>query len=123
MKTQPLRIVFDEDTIRHYGGSGAGIHSDVEVAKAGGFPTILSWGTLTVMPFWELMARCAGPEGKRDISVRLTKPVCAGDEVTYAVTAFIPEPNGTTKLELTATTERFGVVATATATLGSSSVG
>jgi acyl dehydratase len=124
MDERTLCVVFDEGTIRHYGGSGAGLHSDAEIAKAQGFPTILSWGTLTVLPFWELMARCAtglDEGGRRDISVRLTKPVCAGDEVTYAVVSSTPGEGGTLKLEFSATTERFGTVATATATLGSSS--
>jgi acyl dehydratase len=123
MSEPTLKVVFDEDTIRHYGGSGAGLHSDAEIAKAQGFPAILSWGTLTVLPFWELMARCATAQGdgRCDISVRLTKPVCAGDEVTYAVVSSAPGEGGTIKLEFSATTERFGTVATATATLGSSS--
>jgi acyl dehydratase len=116
--TSELRVTFGADMIRDYGGAGAGLHSDAEAARAQGFPEIISWGTLTVMPFWELLER-VGHDTSRDaaLDVRLTKPVCAGDEVTYAVRATKARVGGGTFIEMDATTIRFGVVATAIATI------
>jgi acyl dehydratase len=118
MNDAELRATFDAPTIRDYGGSGAGLHSDAEAARAQGFPEIVSWGTLTVMPFWELLGRI-GHDVSRDVTldVRLTKPVCAGDEVTYAIRAANVGDGGSKRIEMEATTARFGVVATAVATL------
>lgn len=118
---EELRVTFDAETIRAYGGTGVGLHSDEEIAVSLGFPNLVSWGTLTVLPFWELMGRLAGPDWALDgsLNVRLAKPVCAGDEVIYSVQTAPQEADGRTAFELVATTERHSVVATAQATIGS----
>ena len=122
-----LRVTFDAEVIRAYGGSSGGFHSDEAVAESRGYPRLVSWGTLTVLPFWELIGRIAGcdwPIGCT-LSVRLLKPVCAGDEVVYTIRAHpaaSDEPTGRTSFELIAVTSRYGVVATAQATVGSPDV-
>ncbi len=122
-----LRVTFDAEAIRAYGGSSGGFHSDEAVAKARGYPGLVSWGTLTVVPFWELIGRIGGsnwPIGCT-LSVRLLKPVHAGDEVVYTIRAHpvaSDEPTGQASFELTAVTSRYGVVATAQATVGSPDV-
>ena len=121
MSAAELRVIFDEQTIRNYGGAGAGLHSDADTARAQGFPEIISWGTLTAMPFWELLRRVAGQEASQDVAldVRLTKPVCAGDEVTYTVRATKTGGDGRASIDMDATTARFGIVATAIASIPS----
>lgn len=118
--TSELRVVFDAETIRRYGGTGPGMHSDEEEAISRGFPGLVSWGTLTVLPFWQLMGRLAGPDWALGgtLDVRLTKPVCAGDEVTYTAKPAADDSDAVHAFELVATTERYGVVATAQAIVG-----
>ena len=113
-----LRIVFDEEAILAYGGIGAGVHSEIEAAAEAGFPGIISWGTATMLPFWEILERIAGVDWLIGGSalVRLTKPVCAGDEVRYSGQE-IPGPKGRRTMELVAETARHGVVATVHASI------
>lgn len=108
-----LRVVFNEEAILAYGGSGAGVHSEIEAANAAGFPCIISWGTATMLPFWEILERIAGEHWLigATASVRLKKPVCAGDEVRYSVLELAGQ-QGRRTIELTAETARHGIVAT-----------
>ena len=110
-----LMVRFDADHIRRYGGSGAGFHSEIEAAHAQGYPGLVSWGTLTLMPFWTLLARTPDDDfvGIK-IDVRLSKPVFAGDEVSYAVLGSEEHSEGE-RLLLEAKTARSGVVASGSA--------
>jgi hypothetical protein len=118
MAPHELRITFDEALIRRYGGRDAGLHSEKDEALAQGYPEIISWGTLTILPFWDLIEQVSG-EIRAGISlkVRLAKPVCAGDEVVYAVRSSSEAADGSTTLEANATTARYGIVAIATAVI------
>ena len=121
-----LNIAFTEDMILAYGGSGEHLHASASSAARLGFPALVSWGTLTVLPFTELLTRHAGPRWYvgGSLEVRLTKPVCAGDVVTYSLRATdsrSPLPDVWT-LDLTAVSSRSGLVATARATLKTTSV-
>jgi hypothetical protein len=113
----PLRVVFDAETIRLYGGAGAGFHSDLAAARASGFPDLLSWGTLTMQPFWTLLERFSGTHGLvgAAISLRLSQAVCAGDEVEYSG-CVVEQPDGHLRIKLKAESGR-GVVASAEGSL------
>lgn len=117
-----LRIEFTEEMILAYGGSGRHLHADRVVAAELGFPGLVSWGTLTILPFTALLARFAGPDWSTGgvLSTRLSKPVCAGDVVVYSgreIEESSSEDNVRT-FELTAVSARSVLVATAQATLG-----
>ncbi|MFM9970153.1 MAG: hypothetical protein ACKVQK_17320 [Burkholderiales bacterium] len=119
MSTVPeRRIVFNEEAIVAYGGSGAGIHSEIEAANAAGFPALVSWGTATMLPFWEILEQIAGEHWLigGSVAVRLKKPVCAGDEVHYFGQQVAAADSRRT-IELVAETARHGVVATVLANL------
>ena len=112
-----LRVVFDAETILLYGGAGAAFHSDIDAARAAGFSDLLSWGTLTMQPFWTLLQRFAGPDGLvgAAVSLRLSKPVCAGDCVDYSGRA-AEEADGRLRITLKAESPR-GLVASAEGSL------
>ena len=122
-----VRVIFDSEAIRAYGGHGRGFHANEEMARTRGYPGLVSWGSLTLLPFWELMERIAGPSWQTggSLSVRLSKPVLAGDEVIY--TAHLQDndasPPGQRTFKLLATTARNGVVAKGQATIGSAGGG
>lgn len=69
--------------------SGAGnIHSDVDVARRTGLDATIAQGMMTLAYASELMTRIYGPGWleRGVISVKFTKPVFAGDEVTLEAT-------------------------------------
>ena len=111
-----LCVQFDEDSIVAYGGTGVGIHSDLEAAREAGFDSLVSWGTLTMLPFWELLDGVDAMRGRPrvELKVELRKPVLAGDRVRYTMRE-MTDTAGRPIVELVATTERFGTVATAIA--------
>ena len=117
-----IRVTFDAETIKLYGGQGSGFHASEEMARQRGYPGLVSWGSLTLLPFWELMALVAGENwqiGGR-LSVKLAKPVLAGDEVVYEASLLDASPaaqNGDV-YELSATTIRNGIVAKGQAIIG-----
>ena len=111
-----LCVRFDAETIAAYCGAGVGSHSDADVAAEAGFDGLVSWGTLTMLPFWELIGQVEslrGPHGFK-LDVQFTKPVIAGDSVRYSMQQSF-DPDGRSLIELTAVTDRHGTVATAIA--------
>ncbi|HVV92178.1 MAG TPA: MaoC family dehydratase [Hyphomicrobiales bacterium] len=124
-----LAVTFSAETIRAYGGSGRHLHADVAIARELGFPDLVSWGTLTILPFSALLDEIAGPDWAVGgvLTVRLSRPVCAGDTVTYAASEVpapaAPEPGLRARrtIALQASSTRLGVVAVAEATLPRSS--
>jgi acyl dehydratase len=116
----PLTLVFDAAAMRAYGGAGANIHSDEAVAREWGFPGIVAWGTLTIHPFSTLMETAFGSGWLTggSLDVRLRRPVCAGDAVTYSGTESADGDDPSVRIfELEASSPRGGVVATARATV------
>ncbi len=116
---EPLVIVFDAALIRTYGGSGANVHADEAIAREWGFPGILTWGTLTLHPFNQLMERAFGPQWLigGSLEVRLRRPICAGERVEYGGHESTTAAGEGRVFELQATTSQNGVVATARATV------
>jgi acyl dehydratase len=117
----PVTVVFDAPAMRAYGGTGAHIHSDEALAREWGFPGIVAWGTLTVHPFSTLMEAAFGSDWLigGSLDVRLRRPVCAGDAVTYSGRESDEGDSDPTArvFELEATSPRNGIVATARATV------
>ena len=111
-----LCVQFDAESIAAYGGTGVGIHSDPDAAKDAGFDALVSWGTLTIMPFWELLDRAESLRGLAGVrlNVQLRRPVLAGDRVRYSMRE-LQDEHGQPAVELEAATDRLGIVATAVA--------
>jgi acyl dehydratase len=110
-----LRVTFDPAAIRNYGGPSEGFHFDEQAARERNYPGLVCWGTLTMLPMWELMNR-VGNFSWNDfhaLSIRFLKPVIAGDEVVYTVRQRPSDPNPEQSVifDLMAETARFGVVA------------
>ena len=116
-----LTVVFDAAAMRTYGGAGAHIHSDEALARESGFADIIAWGTLTMHPFNTIMEAAFGSTWLLggSIEVRLRRPVCAGDSVTYSGrenSHGLDDPL-VRVFELEASSHRGGIVATARATV------
>lgn len=64
------------------------IHSDIEVAKRTGLDAPIAQGMMTLAYASELMTQIYGPAWleRGEISVKFTKPVYAGDDVTVEAT-------------------------------------
>jgi acyl dehydratase len=67
-----------------YGGPAKNLHSDLEAARAEGFPSVVAWGMLSVTFVSELLAAHFGLGWARGgrLSVSLVKPIFAGNRVT-----------------------------------------
>jgi acyl dehydratase len=119
MKTR-ITVTIDEALIRAYGGGGENIHSNTAAANSAGFDNLVSWGGLTTLPFYDVMAVEFGEQWMNagSLSIRYTKPVLAGDTIEYRVCkAQAPASKDLQTIELEAVTQRNGVVALATATM------
>lgn len=70
-----------------YSGPG-NIHSDIEVAKRTGLDAPIAQGMMTLAYASELMTQIYGPAWleRGEISLKFTKPVYAGDDVTVEAT-------------------------------------
>lgn len=114
-------VTFSAEIIRAYGGPGRHLHAEVAVARELGFPDLVSWGTLTILPFSALLEEIAGPDWAAGgvLSVRLSRPVCAGDTVTYSASEISAstEPGAHRTIALQASSTRVGLVAAAEAVL------
>ena len=66
-----------------YGGPAKNLHSDLEAARAEGFPSVVAWGMLSVAFVSELLGARFGLGWARGgrLSVSLVKPVFAGNTV------------------------------------------
>jgi acyl dehydratase len=115
----PLTVVFEATAMRAYGGTGAHIHSDEALAREWGFPGIVAWGTLTVHPFSTLMEEAFGSAWLvgGSLDVRLRRPVCEGDAVTYSGRESGDSDADLRIFELEAISPRGSIVATARATV------
>jgi acyl dehydratase len=58
------------------------IHYDAEFARAGGFPSVIAHGMLSMGFFGRLVASFAGPERVRKISARFKAVTFPGDVIT-----------------------------------------
>ena len=71
-----------------YGGPAKNLHSDLEAARAEGFPSVVAWGMLSVAFVSELLGAHFGLGWARGgrLSVSLVKPVFAGNTVALLET-------------------------------------
>ena len=72
-----------QDDMTGYSGPG-NIHSDLDVARRTGLDVTIAQGMMTLAYASELMTRVCGRAWleRGEISVKFTRPVCAGDTVT-----------------------------------------
>ena len=77
-----------------YGGPTKNLHSDLDAARAEGFPGVVAWGMLPVAFFSELFGAQFGLAWARGgrLSVRLVKPVFASETVTVRARVTSVEP-------------------------------
>ena len=88
MTTHELTKHVTQDDMTLYSGPG-NIHSDIEVARRTGLDATIAQGMMTLAFASELMTQVYGPEWleRGEVSVKFTKPVVAGDDVTVSAAA------------------------------------
>jgi acyl dehydratase len=94
------------------------IHYDEPFAKAGGFPSVIAHGMLSMGFFGELVARWAGATRVRRLSARFKAVTYPGDVITVdgAVSAIDAQAR-TAELRLTATNQKGAVTLEGAATV------
>jgi len=106
--------------VQYAGASGDfnRIHYDEPFAKAGGFPSVIAHGMLSMGFFGELVARWAGAALVQRLSARFKAVTYPGDVVTVeGVVAEVDAAARTALIQLTAKTQRGVVTLEGTATV------
>jgi acyl dehydratase len=104
--------------VQYAGASGDfnRIHYDEPFAKAGGFPSVIAHGMLSMGFFGELVARWAGAANVVRITTRFKAVTLPGDVVT--VEGVVTEvAGGTANIQLTARTQKGQVTLEGSATV------
>lgn len=109
-----LRKKVTQDDMSLYSGPG-NIHSDIEVARRTGLDAPIAQGMQTLAFASELMTKVAGPAWieRGQISVKFTKPVFSGDEVSVEA---VPSQDGSS-YEVKATNQNGDLLMLGTARL------
>ena len=92
------------------------IHYDEPFAKAGGFPSVIAHGMLSMGFFGELVARWAGAANVQKITARFKAVTFPGDVITVEGTV-TEAAGGTALIQLTAKNQKGVVTLEGTATV------